>query len=442
MATFINTSISWDGKETLDYFLRPLFIGKQPYETQGVRVIPNVRSKQRLNYFSAVNKMLKAYQKGFHPTTGSTYTQRVLEVFRMKAEAADDGLDFFQTVFEQGLKVEDWNNLEGTNLKEILVKIYQNAVKSDVYREFWHNTTAKETQSSGLNTGTADTDYNTFDGMWQLIFENAATTPGDLQIKRVAVSSGAVANVRNILLSSGSSANLVVTWQGVNYTEAYATSYTVTATNFAATHAAAFLIRGVTLTSSGANLILTSAIPGQPIGVPTFASASTIGGTITETTPNTAPSDLTAGQSEDIFKELIENSNQTLKGLPETDKYLLVSDSMLENYQSYNESLGTEISHVQLMEGIKIPSYRGIPIISLSWGVDMADFPHVSGENPAYSHRAIYTYKDNLVLGLNALSEYAGTDMWFNKDEEENRFRSKFEMGAQYVHNEFSTVAY
>lgn len=447
MADFIvKSSITWDGKETLEYFLRPLFIGKQPHETQGVRVYSGIRSKQKLNYFSAVKKLLKAYVKGFNASSGSTYTQREIEVFRMKAESADDALDFFQTVYENVLP-DDWNRIDDTILKKIIMDIYSNAIESDVYREYWHNVTGKEQQTSGLNNGTADTNYNAFDGMWQLIFENAAIyTPGsafgDLSIRRIEIDTSAVAQVATVTLTGGSSANLVLTFQGTNYTTAYLTSYTVTAAAFVTAHAAALLLRDVVVTSSGADIIFTSSKKGQPFLNPTFASATTITGSVASTTANTSAGDLSSGQSEDIFKDVVTNSHRTLKSVPKKQKYLLTTDSMLENWEEYNESLGTEKSHTMLIDGIEFPTYRGIPIISLSWEDDLADFPHTDGENPAYPHRVILTAKDNLVLGLNSLSSYAKTRFWYNEDEEENRFRSKFEMGAQYVHNEFMTVAY
>jgi len=443
MATFINTNIEWNGEETLEYFLRPLFIGLQPYETQGVRVVPNVRSKLNMNYFSKVQKLLKAYAKGFNPATGSTYTKRVLEVHRMKAEAADDALDFYQTVFERGLRTDDWNNLDETMLKAILVELYQNAVKSDVYRQYWHNDTTKETVSSGVITGTADVDYNSFDGMWKLIFDNAAVTPGDLQIKRVAISNGAVAQVDTVTLT-GSSGTCNVAVGGVNYLATFATSIAVTSANFVALHAAALALRGITLTGTS-TLIFTSAVPGQPTPTPVPSAAITgdLTGSNVATTANTAPADLSSGESEDIFKELYETSNKVLKATPKNEKYMLVTDTILENYISYLESLGTERAQIQLENGQSLHQYRGIPIIPLSWEIDLeADFAHASGENPAYPHRVIYTNQDNLVLGLNSLNSWSETRMWYNPDEEENRFRSKFEMGVQYVHNELSSVAY
>jgi hypothetical protein len=446
MSTFITTSITWGGKENMDYFLKPMFIGRSPWETDGVRVIPNVQSSMKLNYFGTVSKILKAYAKGFNAASGTTYTQRTLSVHRMKAEAADDALDFYQTVFEQGLRTDDWNNLDGTALKNIIIELYRNAVKSDVFRQFWLNDENKETlDSNGFFSGTADTDYNAFQGMWSLLMENADTSPSSTQIYRKSVSDGAVAQVDTITLTTGSSGNLIITLMGVDYTTAHDTDHETTATNFVSDHAADIALRGVTVTSSTDDLIFTSSIAGQPFDSPEIEATSDItasGGTV-NTIANTAPSALTAGESEDIFLDLYVNADKVLKQVPAPQKVLLVTDLVLENYITYLESLGTERAHMQLENGQAVYYYRGIRIVNPGWDVHLeADFPHDSGDLPAYPHRVIYTTLDNLVLGLDALSQFNETKMWYNEDEEENRFRTKLVMGCQFVHNKLVAVAY
>ena len=126
---FITSSITWAGKENLDKFLRPMFIGKSPWETQGIRVIPNVQSTLKLNYFGAASKILKAYPKGFSGASGTTYTQRDLTVVRMQAEVSEDAADFYQTVYEQALKQGEWDDLTGTMLFDIVVTLFKNAVR-------------------------------------------------------------------------------------------------------------------------------------------------------------------------------------------------------------------------------------------------------------------------------------------------------------------------
>lgn len=441
-STFITTSITWGGKETLDFFLRPMFIGKSPLETQGIRIIPNITSGQKLNYFGAASKLLKAYAKGFSAASGTTYTQRTLTTYRMKAEAADDALDFYQTVFESGLRKDDWNNLDDTMLKNIIIEIYANAVASDVYRQFWLNDVSKGAVTSGVETDGADTDYNAFDGMWQLLFNNAATSPSDTQIKRVTITDGAVAQVDTVTLT-GTAGTANVTFGGVDYLATFDTSITVTSTAFVALHAAALLLRNITLTGT-TTLVFTATIPGNPHAAPTVTTVvANLDGTNNATTAVTAPTALAGGESEDIFLALHIGADKVLKQLPANQKVFLVADLVLENYMTYLESLATERAHLQLENGQSVYTYRGIPIIGLGWDVHLdADFPHATGALWAYPHRVIYTSIDNLVLGIDSANQFTETKMWYNPDEEENRFRSKLVMGVQFVHNKLTAVAY
>jgi len=176
MANLITNSNTWSGKEMLDGFITPLFIGQNPLQ-QGFRVIPNVQSSLKLNYFNAFNKIVKAYAKGF---TGSNFTdvsQRTLQVHDLKAEAGQDAYAFTQTVFEQALNTGvDWNKIDGTMLEPIIMGLFNDAIEADLFRQAWLGTTDKETLTSttyGNYSGTADADYNVYDGFWKMIFENA-----------------------------------------------------------------------------------------------------------------------------------------------------------------------------------------------------------------------------------------------------------------------------
>lgn len=455
MADFITTSITWNGKENLDKLLKPLFIGKSPLDTQGVRVIPNIQSKTKLNYFGTVQKILKAYSKGFSGASGSTFTQRDIDVYQMKAEFSQDANQFYQTVFEQVLaKGVEWNDLSkaGAALEETILQIFFNALQSDVYRQFWLNDTKKETLTAAGNySGTADTNYNAFDGVWKLIFDNAALTPTSSQIKLIDIDNAAVKQVATVTVT-GTTGTANVAFNGVNYLATFATSLTVTATNFVTAHAAALLLRGVVVTSSTADLIFTSAVPGQPFLAPTITNATgDLAGSVAATTANTPPSALAADEIYTTLKSMYVNSNAALKGLPKNRKVFLMDGDSYENYlttvEGFRSSSGpifsSEFGRVDLIDGKGVLKFRGIPVLNIEWEVSLdADFPHASGYYTARNNRIIYTELDNLVLALDALSEFSKFEFWFNKDEQENRYRIQLKMGANYVHNEVMTVAY
>jgi hypothetical protein len=50
--------------------------------------------------------------------------------------------------------------------------------------------------------------------------------------------------------------------------------------------------------------------------------------------------------------------------------------------------------------------------------------------------------KGNLVIGFDNTDAFTSVDEWYNKDVEQNRFRSKFNFGVDYVHNKMITSAY
>lgn len=442
-AMFITTSVTWGGKETYDLFIRPMFVGKSPWETQGIRVIPNVASSQKLNYLGTASKILKAYAKGFSAAAGTTYTQRTLTTTRLKAEVADDASAFYQTVFESGLNKGDWNDLSGTMLDQIILDLYRRALESDIYRIFWMADTYKETVTTTFQTGSADTNYNMLIGMWKLIFNNAATSPSDTQIKRVAVSDGATAQVQTVSQSvdAAGTGNIVI--DGVNYLGTRDTDATTTFTAFRAANAAALLLRGFVL-SGTATLIITASRAGEGFAPVTFASVSgTWACTIAATTPNVAPVALAAGESEDLLLSLFDTCDVVLQNIPVNEKIYLVDRLVYQNYQTYLETLSTVTANMKLENGVSILTYRGIPIIPMEWSLyTKADFPHLSTELPYAPHRIIYTQIGNLVLGIDSMNQYTETRRWYNADEEENRFRSKLVMGTQYVHNKLMAVAY
>jgi hypothetical protein len=454
MANFITTSIVWEGKENFEKLLRPLFVGRDPMTTQGIRIMPNIQSKTKLNLWGAVRKVLKAYAKGFNPATGSVFTQRDIDVYQMKAEMAQDANEFYQTVYEQLLaKGVDWNDISKASgqLQDAIIEIFMNAFKSDVYRQYWLNDTYKETVSGGFYTGTADVDYNAYKGLWQIIFENASATPTADQIQAFDYDASAVAQVQTVTFT-GTSGTANVTVDGVNYLATFDTDLDTTAANFVTLHASALLNRKLLLENqpTGDDARFTSTIPGRPFSTITITNVSgDLAGSVAATTANTAPVALTEDQAVGVLKTMYKDSPATLKTLSAREKVFLVDGDTYENYLSTVEGWGSSVKfssergRIELINGREFLTYRGIPVVNLDWENDLnADFAHASGENPARPYRIIYTALNNLVMAIDAMSEFTKFEFWYNKDEQENRYRMQLKTGANYVHNELMSVAY
>lgn len=448
MANFITTSVSWAGKETLDYLITPMFLGTSPLATYGIDIKTQVKDKELLNYFNPVAKMTKAASPGFTGATGATYSQRTLNVYKMKAEMETDGTVFFNTVFGQIQTPGNWNDLSSSEqsklLMNILTELFIEGFRSDIFRQFWLNDTNKSVVTSGVDTGVADTNYNAYQGMWPKLMANCATSPSATQIKRIAVSDGAVAQVQTLAESVDASGTANILIDGVNYLATRNTNATQTFTDFKATHGAALTLKGYTL-SGTSTLIITANNVGRPFAAVTVTSVSgTWMATVAATTANTAPAALAAGEAHATLLALWNGAPAELKAIDKKQKAFYVGDLVYQNMMEYLESTGWTIpGYTNLMDGFNNLQYRGIPVILVGWDYHLdADFAHVAGSLWAYPHRIIYSAMNNLFLGIDGTNEFNSFDFWFNKDLEMNRWRAKIIMGPEYKHPKLIAIAY
>ena len=278
----------------------------------------------------------------------------------------------------------------------------------------------------------------------------ASSTSVNTQTLIVTETAAAVAQITTHTIT-GTSGTATFTWQGVAYTLTFDTSLTTTNANFVTANAAAFLLRGVVLTASVADLIMTSSVPGQPFGAPVYANVTgDLAGSVAATTANTAPTALTADQAIGVLKTMYTTSPAPLKALKKTEKVFLVDgytyENLLSTYEGWKTSsplFSSEGGRMDMIDGVEFLRYRGVPVINLDWENDLeADFAQASGELPARVFRIAYTAINNLVLGIDAMSDFSKFEFWYNKDEQENRYRMQTKMGAGYVHNNIVSVAY
>lgn len=444
MSTFITAGSEYNGKEMEDVIVRPFFVGQLPQE-MGIRVISTVKSTIKLTFFNAKSKILKAYADGWQGGSATTIKQKKLTLAEFKAEQEYSKQTYKNLIQENitdvgGIKQ---NEITGTTIHNAEIAVFMAGVKEDARRIFWLGDTAKKTlHASGYYTATADTDYNVINGIWKAIFGVAtayASATND-QVRLVSISNGTVKQKATYTLTGTSgTANLVIS--GVNYVATFDTDLTTTATNFAATHLAALLARGINVTSSTVTVILEANVAGQP-----FLAAAAVNLTgnqnasLVQTTANTAAADLTTDEAKATLKSMYNNSSKVLKTLIQDlacDCRYYVTDSIRENYLDTLEGQVLEASRTAMIGGVPRLTYRGIPLMPMN--IDS----HLSADfNEPYPHRAILTCADNLVMVVNGTGDFAETKFWFNPDLNVNRQRTQFEFGADFVLPELMTVAY
>lgn len=439
---FITAGSQYNGKENEDMIIRPFFIGQLPQE-MGIKIISTVKTSIKLTFLNSKSKILKAYADGFQGGTGATFKQKKMELKEFKAEA-EYSKQSYKTLIQDnitnvgGIKQ---NDITGTIIHAAEVSVFLAGVKEDARRIFWLGKKLKYTlHASGYYTATADADYNVIDGIWEAIIGSAApfASATNDQIRRVTMANGAVAQVdTHTLTGTIGTANINI--DGVNYLATFATSLSVTATNFVSLHGAALALRGITATASAATVILTASLAGQKhLSVAAANVTVDLGGTLALTTANTVAQDLTTDEAKSTLKSMYNNSSKVLKQLiKEGGVRFYVTDSMLENYLDSLEAQTLESSRTAMIDGVARMTYRGIPLMPMDIDAHLAaDF------NEPYPHRAILTPADNLVMVINGTGDFAETKFWFNDDENKNRQRAQFEFGADFVLPEIMIVAY
>lgn len=442
------TSVSWGGTENLNYFLKAQHTGIDPLNTPGIKLYPNVQSSLKINLFDAVSKKTLAYATGFSGGTGATYTQKTLTVADMKAEAANSAHEFASTVFETARKKGYMaNDITDTILEEIIMEVWMRGVKQDLFRQIWLGDTAKTTVSSGAWTGTADVNYSAYNGFWKILMTDAATTAVSstgTHIYRKAMAHAAVAQVDTVTLTTGSSGSLVIDVNGIAYSVAYGTSVAVTATLFFTTHAATILSKHhiVVTNPSSAALVFTANVAGvaHTIAVGSGSGITASGGVVA-TTANTAPTAMADDEAITYLEDLYVNSYPELVAAPASEKIFYVDMKVYHNYIETLEDGGTYTNMAKdfLINGIPNLQYRGVSILPMDWN------SHIAGDfatNYYDEGRIIYTLRDNLAIGLDAESDFAQTEFWYEKLYEQNFFRTRYRAGVQYHDNKLTSVSY
>ena len=120
------------------------------------------------------------------------------------------------------------------------------------------------------------------------------------------------------------------------------------------------------------------------------------------------------------------------------NQVIYCSRAFADDYASRLRAAGTHVAaYADLQDGISNLRFNGVPLmVTPSWDVDItnhhgalaamagASAPDAAADTQA----AIWTASGNITVGTDY--EAQDVDMWYNKDEKENRFRMIYSMGV------------
>ena len=145
--------------------LEPLFLG-QDY-MQYMDVMPNVAGTIVIDRFQALSGITKAFASGsFSAETGEKGATVTITPKRMEAEIAFAGNSLFNKMKGQLMRAgHDFDNVDGTVVKNILLDLIGQGVQSDFNRQLWLST---------LDSSTPDADFGIYDGIFESAFNASA----------------------------------------------------------------------------------------------------------------------------------------------------------------------------------------------------------------------------------------------------------------------------
>ena len=477
MATLTTAGTTYTGAETLDIVVRPQFTGflpsgMKPIYTEGA-------SSVKLTFFGSAGNALAAYASGFQGGVASTKKQKNFTVGEFKSERAWSKQDYSAIVQRQmeDVKTAFQNDIFKSEFMQVIpfgllgldpsvaptdeqllsiaeYLVFTMGVAQGILEVFYLADTIKVVEKdegagtfpNGVTSAAYDADirFNPVDGLWKSLIGNASTSPTVDQVKRIAMSNGAVAKINTITLT-GTSGTATVTVKGVAKVATFDTNLTTTAANFAtdATNIAAYAAAGLTLADGAGATITFSAIKeGVDFANGTAVNVTgDLAGTTAESTANTDAADLSSGEALSTFALMVTGQNKALKAIPNSKKVLMVTQSFIENYGvtlgTAGASLGTSDSQRDVMiNGIQSMAYNGIPMVEMP--IDAA----IAAYDFGYPHRAILTVPENIAPILSTAGNFAESALWWNKDVNENRARIQLSVGGDYWLPELTVVAY
>jgi hypothetical protein len=147
---------------------------------------------------------------------------------------------------------------------------------------------------------------------------------------------------------------------------------------------------------------------------------------------------LAAGASETIFNAMIAAETSQMYKLAASEKVMLVSKSIWENYRIFLASNpNLESARTQLVDGVQTLYFNGVMLVNCpQWDdVDADDLGLVD------NHRAVLTYRRNLTVGTDITALDNEFVTWFDMQDEVQKIKAKMRLGFQVAHPELLVYA-
>jgi hypothetical protein len=121
----------------------------------------------------------------------------------------------------------------------------------------------------------------------------------------------------------------------------------------------------------------------------------------------------------------------------EFDLLFMITSSMWRNLVHTMKNRETAWGDAVMRNGVKVPTYEGIPVIVRpDWDKWIA-----VAHNSIQPHRALLTTSKNLLFATDGTSDSEMIETWYNQEAQMRRYRVQYKAQTAYIHKELLVLA-
>lgn len=152
----------------------------------------------------------------------------------------------------------------------------------------------------------------------------------------------------------------------------------------------------------------------------------------------------TPGAATDFMHALITNASQVLREADGGIIYITMALKDALDWDITKNNKGSELQWNAMFDGIQKTTYKGVEVAAIPFFDEIIqNYETVTGgKSWNKPYRALYTIKDNLLVGSESESEIAGLKIWFSEDDQVNRILGKDKLGTLVAQDDMVQVGY
>lgn len=152
-----------------------------------------------------------------------------------------------------------------------------------------------------------------------------------------------------------------------------------------------------------------------------------------------AAQELPADKAQTYLKSLVFGADMVLRS--NANGVIYCTQSFYDAYVQSLQGKNLESMFVNLTDGVKAVTYNGVPLLPIPiWDVIIRSY-YDNGTKLVNPHRAIYTTKDILAVGVDSESSFGDMEIWYNRDTRKVKIESMGKADAKLINPALFQIA-